>query len=101
MMKVFERGRGLVGYVLETLEAYCSGNTVCGLCAYPYELVKIRRAMGVTNPSRYVIVYVDHAHTSEHQTPTLEVVRWVRGWEVERFKQMTYKELVKALAGED
>jgi hypothetical protein len=101
MLKVYDGSRGLVGYSVETLEAYCSGNTICGLCAYPFELVRIKNARGVINPSRYAIVYVSHSHSSEYQKPTLEVVRWVKDDEVEMFKQMTYRELVKMIREDD
>jgi hypothetical protein len=100
MLKVFDE-RGFIGYAVEVLEAYCSGNTICGLCAYPYELVRIKNARGVINPSKYAIVYVSHSHTSEYQKPALRVVRWLNDEEVEKFRQMTYKELIEAIREDD
>jgi hypothetical protein len=94
MKRVYDKNRLPVDYSVKIITSYFNPNISipCGLCIYPYELVK-------TKSGRYAIVYVDHSHNSS--IIRLELMRWVEASEVEKFKNMDYDELIKLLELEE
>jgi hypothetical protein len=90
MKRIYDMQNKPVDYRVETIESYFNpyASGICGLCMYPYELVK-------TKSKRYAIVSVDHAHNSS--IIRLILVRWIEPNELEKFKNMDYDELIKLL----
>jgi hypothetical protein len=97
MKEVYDENFNIVGYRAKTLKVYTNEqNTVCGLCRYPYELIKIRRIRKAFAPARYAIVCRHHVHSSD-STVSLIVVRYINDDEVDKFLELEYDELIKEL----
>jgi hypothetical protein len=100
MERIYDEQYNVVGYVEETLKSYFNPDAkICGLCMYPYELVRIRRVRGVATPSKYAIIHVKHTHTPATK-PTLVLKRWIRKDEFRKFMEMNYSELLEELGGD-
>jgi hypothetical protein len=100
--KIYDERYEVIGYVVRKLKSYFNQNArVCGLCMYPYELVRVRRVYSriedASRTSPNAIVYVKHDHRHPNSKPTLIVVKWITDEEVHRYMNMEYDELMKEL----
>jgi hypothetical protein len=96
MKEVYDENFNIVGYRAKTLKVYTNEqNTVCGLCRYQYELIKIHRIRKAFAPARYAIVHRHHIHGLD--SVDLVVERWVNDDEVDKFLKLEYDELIKEL----
>jgi hypothetical protein len=102
MERVYDEDFNVIAYVTKKLKSYFNTDAkVCGLCMYPYELVRVRRIYSripnISKTSTTAIVHVKHDHRYPNAKPMLILKRWISDNEVEKFMQMSYNELIKEL----